>query len=149
MGNDHGHNGHGHNTNSAHDSHGDAHGGGHGSDAPNFPFGEVIPEKNWQENVLVVFCMVVVVGFVWLFMQWISIPIPAVVAEGGDEVNGRQVEHVSQPEHSVQVIDVPKVINGTTESPQEHAPTLSPTATPQSPVSAPTTPANSSAVPAK
>jgi hypothetical protein len=137
MGNDHGHSGHGADASNAHDSHGDAHGGGHGDGAPDFPFGEVIPEKNWQESVLVVFCMVVLVGFVWLFMQWVSIPIPAVVAEGGDEVNAQRSEHTVKGESNVQVIDVPKADTGTTNSPEGHAETVNPAQTPQSPVASP------------
>jgi hypothetical protein len=110
----------------------------HGTDgAPNFPFGEVIPEKNWQESVLVVFCMVVLVGFVWLFFQFMSVPIPAVVAEGGDEVNAQRSEHAVKAESNVQVIDVPKAVTGTTNSPEGHAETVNPTPAPQSPTAGP------------
>lgn len=126
---------HGHNGDDAHDSHGshgDSH-GGHGDGAPNFPFGEVIPEKNWQENVLMIFCAVVLVGFVWLFMQFMSVPIPAVIAEGGDEVNVRHSEHAVQGESNVQVIDVPKAVSGTTNSPEGHAETVNQAVPPQSP----------------
>jgi hypothetical protein len=50
--------------------------GGHGDDddAPKFPFGEVIPEKNWQENFTVFCAVVCLAGLVWLFAQWISTP---------------------------------------------------------------------------
>ena len=124
---------HAHNSHDAHDSHadhsgghGDSHGGGHGDGAPDFPFGEVIPEKNWQENMLMVFCAVVLVGFVWLFLQFMSVPIPAVIAEGGDEVNARHSVHAVEGESNVQVIDAPKAVSGTTNSPDGHAETVTP-----------------------
>ena len=77
----HAHSGHAEHDHDAASSH------GHGDDAPKFPFGEVIPEKNWQENV-VVFCAVIcLAGLVWLFAQWVSTPLA--VAD--------EQEHAAQP----------------------------------------------------
>jgi hypothetical protein len=53
----------------------DAAGHGHDDDSPKFPFGEVIPEKNWQENFTVFCAAVCLAGLVWLFAQWMSTPL--------------------------------------------------------------------------
>jgi hypothetical protein len=78
--------------------HADA-GHGHGDEGPKFPFGEVIPEKNWQEN-FVVFCAVVcLVGLVWLFSIWITAPLSA-VAEMQEHSLGP--EHAGAPGHAAE-----------------------------------------------
>ncbi|WP_425670642.1 hypothetical protein, partial [Escherichia coli] len=75
----------------------------------------------------------VLVGFVWLFFQFMAVPVPAVIAEGGDEVNAQHSEHSVKSESNVQVIDVPKTVTGTTNSPEGHAPTVAPSEPAQSP----------------
>jgi hypothetical protein len=71
----------------SHDGHDAAAGHGHDDDGPKFPFGEVIPEKNWQENFTVFCAVVCLAGLVWLFAQWMSTPVA--VAE--------EPEHAAHP----------------------------------------------------
>ncbi len=68
----------------AHDS-----GSGHGEAAPDFPFGEVIPEKNWQENLLTFVAAVTLVGLGWLFFIWQSVPLTAAVEPGAGHTQPR------------------------------------------------------------
>jgi hypothetical protein len=64
-----------HDHNAAADAH-DSHGHGHGDAPPVADFGEVIPEKNWQDSLLSSIAFCVLGGFVWLGLIWFQVQEP-------------------------------------------------------------------------
>jgi hypothetical protein len=67
---------------SAHKKNDGNHDDHHGSDgAPSFPFGEVIPEANWQEKLLVLVAGFTLAGLICLFCVWQGSPLAALTEE--------------------------------------------------------------------